>query len=458
MARITHLPAPAKPVTTNKTVVVGGGLAGLAAATYLARGGADVVLLERSPEIGGRAISDVHDGFFLNRGVHALYSGGPASAVLRELGVRYASGVPKDVFALDGRVLHRFPASLPNLVRTDLLGAADKLALLGIFVRLGLTRPSTLASRSIADWIASATRRPRLRQLLEAIARPYVYSAALDLVSADLFVAKLQQSMKAPIHYLDGGWQTLVNRLAAAAERAGVRMRTSASVSSVQAAGGLVRGVRLHDGTDLECDQLLLAIPPEDALRLLTPGAAPRLRHVLDQAVAAHVACLDLALAPARLERPSIPYPVVFELKGPRFMSVQSRYARVAPADGAVVHVMKLLDPRRHSDAHADRAELEDFLDRLLPGWQTAAVDRRFLPHMSASGVLPLARTGGLTGRAPARSEDLANVYFAGDWVGPRGFQIDASLGSARACARLMATARAHRPWPSAEPASLAAA
>jgi hypothetical protein len=36
---------------------------------------------------------------------------------------------------------------------------------------------------------------------------------------------------------------------------------------------------------------------------------------------------------------------------------------------------------------------------------------------------------------------DLANVYFAGDWIGPDGYLADAALGSAREAARLaMAT------------------
>jgi len=43
---------------------------------------------------------------------------------------------------------------------------------------------------------------------------------------------------------------------------------------------------------------------------------------------------------------------------------------------------------------------------------------------------------GGLAGRPAGTSADVPNVYFAGDWVGPRGFLIDASLASAREAAR----------------------
>src|SRR5690242_16262570 len=92
----------------HHTIVVGGGLAGLAAATYLARAGARVTVLEKSPSLGGRAASDVPQGFALNRGAHALYTGGPASSVLRELDIRYSAGVPSHVFTRDRHGLNTF--------------------------------------------------------------------------------------------------------------------------------------------------------------------------------------------------------------------------------------------------------------------------------------------------------------------------------------------------------------
>lgn len=68
-------------------IVIGGGLGGLAAAAYLARGGRRVAILERSKRIGGRATTRQEQGFHLNLGAHALYRCGPAEAALAELGV-----------------------------------------------------------------------------------------------------------------------------------------------------------------------------------------------------------------------------------------------------------------------------------------------------------------------------------------------------------------------------------
>ena len=67
--------------------VVGGGVAGLAAATYLARAGKEVHLIEQSHSLGGRAQTKQHEGFSLNMGPHALYRGARGIEVLRELGI-----------------------------------------------------------------------------------------------------------------------------------------------------------------------------------------------------------------------------------------------------------------------------------------------------------------------------------------------------------------------------------
>ena len=419
-------------------IVVGGGLAGLATACYLARGGRSVTLLEKASSVGGRAVTDTPHGYALNRGVHALYSGGPASDVLRELHVGYTSGTPKRIFALDGRGLHRFPTTLLDFVRTTLLDTAEVTEIAGIFVRLVTLQPNSLGQESCADWIDRVARRARVRQLLTALARVYMYSSALDIVSADAFVERLKQTVSHPIHYVDGGWQTLVDGLRQAAVSSGVQLVTSAAVESVSVSGGSARGVRLADGTELECSEVVLAVMPRDALHLV---GSP-LQHVLADSVPAQVACLDVALE--RLPAPA--HPVVFDLERPLFATVQSEFARLAPNGGAVIHAFKQLDPRQPGDPHQDVADLEAFMDWLQPGWQQLVVERRVLPRMIAAGVLPLASRGGLRGRATYRLGDIANLSFVGDWVGPRGFLADASLDSAREVAR-----RILEKWPGEE-------
>lgn len=61
-------------------VVVGAGLAGLAAARELQARGVDALVLERSDGVGGRVRTDAVDGFLLDRGFQVLLAGYPEAA------------------------------------------------------------------------------------------------------------------------------------------------------------------------------------------------------------------------------------------------------------------------------------------------------------------------------------------------------------------------------------------
>jgi phytoene dehydrogenase-like protein len=415
-------------------VVIGGGMAGLTAACYLARAGAGVTLFEKAPYLGGRAATREVDGFLFNRGGHALYTGGAASRVFEELGITYSHGIPKDTFVLQGGKLSSFPADPLGLLRTDVLDAGDKLALVRLFVALGAAKSRALAKTSIQELFGLKIRRPQLRRLMMALARTFVYSTALDLVSAELFVEKFQRSLRYPVHYVDGGWRTLVDELRAAAERTGARIVSDAHVEGVELGDGHARGVRLRDGSLVQTSAVVVTTGPRDAANLVEAGEHPAMRRIVDGLTPSRIACLDVAL-----ERLPVPdCPVVQDLDGPRFMSAQSVYSRVAPEGSALIIAFKQLDPRHPGDPREDERDLEDLLDAAQPGWRGVLVRRQYLPRIEAVGTLPTAREGGFAGRPGSRVPGLDNLYLAGDWVGPEGFLLDASMASAKRAAQLM--------------------
>lgn len=422
-------------IARSDVVVVGGGMAGLTAASYLARGGAKVTLFEKAPDLGGRAATRETDGFLFNRGGHALYTGGAASRIFKDLGISYGHGVAKDTFVLHGGEPRPFPADPLGLLRTDVLDAGDKLALLRFFVALGTTRPRALAKISVQEWLDLKVRRPRLRRLITAFARTFVYTTALDLVSAELFVEKFQRLLKHPVHYVDGGWRVLVNGLRGAAERNGARIVGDTRVEGVELDDGRARGVRLRDGSLVQAGAVVVATGPRDAVGLIDGGNHPAMRRIVDGLVPVRTACLDVALS--RL--PVSNRPVVQDLDAPRFTSAQSVYTpRVAPAGGALVISFKQLDPRHPGDPREDERDLEDLLDTAQPGWRDVLVRRQYLPRIESAGALPTARDGGFAGRPGPRVPGIADLYLAGDWVGPEGFLVDASMASARRAAQLV--------------------
>ncbi len=420
-------------VKQTDIVIVGGGLAGLSAACYLARAGVGVTVFEKSAELGGRAASQVQDGYIFNRGIHALYTGGAASEVLRELGIAYNGHRPQDIYVLRAGKLALAPVGLLTLLRTTALSFADKLELMGIFARIPTLKPEALRGISVEEWLERTARRPHVREVLAANARTFVYSSALDLVSAEVFIKKTQLALKHPVLYIDGGWQVLVDGLRAAAEQAGAHIVPGTRVEAVDHRDGRVVGVRLRDGETVRASAVILATSPRDALKLVDGGNYQPLREIVEALLPAHLACLDVALS--RLPEPG--YPIVQDLDGPRFLSTQSVYAQIAPQGGALIHTFKQLDPRHLSDPREDERDLENLLDTVQPGWRDVLVRRVYLPHIEAVGMLPTIHSNGYAGRPGPQVPGLSNLYLAGDWIG-EGFLSDPSFDSARQVAQLV--------------------
>ncbi len=415
-------------------VVVGGGLAGLAVATYLARAGRKVTLFEKSSHIGGRAITQERGGFYFNLGAHALHADSQATKVLNELGVRYSGGKPGPIWAVQDDKLHLFPSGPLSLLRTSLLDPASKWEVGRLLFALQSMKPEDVVGVSLNEWIGKATSNPQVRRFLEASARVLTYTNAPDLLSAGLFAEQVRMASKGGVIYLDGGWQTLVDGLGRAARQAGVEIATGSKVEAVEHGPQGVTGVRLQDGRTYGVGAVVIAASPGVASSLVDNGENQVLSDWARQSVSAQFACLDVALR--RLPHPE--HPVVVGVDRPLFFSAQSLYSKVAPAGAALAYSVKYLDPSAQSDPQADRQELEGWLDLLQPGWRGEIVEQRFLPRMVVSNAIVEARRGGTTGRPGPAVTNIDNLYVAGDWVGSKGMLLSASLASARLAAQMI--------------------
>ena len=56
---------------SHDAIVVGGGIAGLTAAAFLAKAGRSVLLCEKEPAVGGLINTFERDGFFFDGGIRA---------------------------------------------------------------------------------------------------------------------------------------------------------------------------------------------------------------------------------------------------------------------------------------------------------------------------------------------------------------------------------------------------
>lgn len=415
-------------VTRDRVVVVGGGLGGLVAATLAARGGADVLLLEKARSWGGRARSDRRGEAWLNLGPHALYDG-EARRVLGDLGIHPRGGVAPargSLGMIDGRLV-TLPAGPISLLMTSLFSPSEKLTTARLLGRLQAGAPAGAHGTTLADWLDAQDLPRPVRLLVEAVVRVSSYSHAPDRADAGAALDQLALGARG-VRYLDGGWRTIVDGLLDAADRAGVRRRQG-HVRAVAVEDGRAVGVDLDDGTRLGADVVVLAVGPHEAARLV-PGSAT-LAGAAAAAQPVLASCLDLVVE--ELPRPAAR--LCLGLDRPLYFSVHSAVADLVAPPAAVVHVARYLAPGEEVVA-ATRGELETFAETVQPGLLARVRDARYLPRMTVSNAL--VTPGGLAARPSPRVADVGGLFVAGDWVGARGQLADAAVASAEECAMLV--------------------
>ncbi len=387
-------------VTTSRTaIVVGGGPAGLLAAARLAEGGVATTLLEAGTGLGGRAASARREGLDLNQGPHALYVGGPAMRELRALGIdppRWNPTSPRSVLVRGGRPRRRPGGSLA-LTRW-LLGVARR-------------RPEELAGLSVAEWLRRDLRSERARAVAEALVRVTTFVADHESLGADVAAAQVRLGLFPGVRYLRGGWQSLVDALAARAGRDGATLRTRAAVRAIEREGD-GWAVAL-DGETLHADVLVVAAGGPAAVAGLLGERSPAA-----PGPAAEVSVLDLGLE----SLPRADRRFALGIDEPSYLS---RHSAPDHRGGELLSLAGY--------AGQPRAELEAMADAVQPGWRERVTLQRFLPRMVAVSAIPGPAGGGLAGRPRvARGEGL---FLAGDWIGPEGWLLDAALSSGAAAA-----------------------
>jgi glycine/D-amino acid oxidase-like deaminating enzyme len=379
-------------------VVVGGGLAGLTAANALAAEGRHkVMLLEKSAQLGGRAITRQDRGYFLNLGAHALHANGVAARTLRAWCVPI-SGKPPDTssssFLVRNGRMHPLVFTIRGLLTTRLFSAGEKLQA-GRVLRQLSNGPAN-ESESIEEWIEQRTPSTRVREFVAMLVRVSTYSADLSVLSARPALKQFRSATNGGVLYLDGGWQTVVAGLEQRARQLGVEIRPGEPVETLG---------------QIEADGIVLAVPPAAVERIIG-RRLPAMNPV-------RVACLDLGLRTL----PRFAARVALGIDQPLYLSVHSTVARLAPEGGAVVHACKYLDSR--ADAASDRLQLEQFVDFAIPDWREQSEVVRFLPEMTVTPAVSSPQ-----GRPAIDELGIPGVVVAGDWVAGEGMLADAAVAT----------------------------
>lgn len=407
----------------NSIVIVGGGLTGLAAAVSAAQRGAEVFVAERTAELGGRGRSEVEDGYVLNLGPHALFP--RAQELLAQLGVDARGEVPSNQgFTLRiGERLHPMPTGPLSILSNDALSFSGKWALTRLLGQVMVGRgQARFDGKSVDEWLEGAP--SDARGIMEAFIRLTTYTHGPERMSAGAAMRQLGGGLD--VRYLHDGWQQLVDALVTRARALGVEIRTRASVEALDVENGALRAVRI-DGERLPCRAMIVTLSPKASVSLLAEHASTELVRFAEQATPVRAACLDVALRSLPRSSPTL----ILGVERPTYFSIHSRTAKLAPDEGAVIHVSRYLAPEEKVDPAALRADMEAELDQVQPGWREVLVQARFSPALRVSNALVEASRGGLAGRPPVHGSGVDGVMLAGDWVGARGMLFDAALESA---------------------------
>lgn len=270
--------------------VVGGGLAGVAAALDLAEAGARVTLLERRAKLGGLTWSFRRNGRWFDNGQHVFLRCCSAyRGFLDRIGasgmVTLQDRLSVPVLAPGGRRAtisrSRLPAPLHlagSLARYGHLGVADRLRL--VRAALGLRRldpaDPALDDAAFAAWLHDHGQRPvAVERLWNLIALPTINVDA-DEASLALAAMVFKTGLLDAADAGDIGWSKVPlgelhgERAGAALTRAGVEVRLAAAVEAIEPDGG--RQVVSAGEFQVEADAVVVATPPPVADALIGGG------------------------------------------------------------------------------------------------------------------------------------------------------------------------------------------
>ncbi len=451
----------------HDVIVIGAGAAGLCAAAVLAKEGKKVLVLERSPFLGGRGMATNDEGYQLNLGAHLLEdSGSGMTKIMAHVGKELVHGeVSKEMPVWEhgkwGSIRDRYSGNKDELKKV-----------IKALTETTYEELDRWDARPMREWLHQYTHDQGTIDLFEFITvlecmteEWYDHSA-----SDNLYVRKMHFEEKHTAAYSfwpEGGWDKMFVDLRDAIEEHGGEVRLGTSVSRVVIENGQLKGVGLprknrilpneifHDDIE-EADAVISTVPIWHVLQLVAEGHLPdwyveQIKYIAqDQwriawagfyiATEEPVTLLDRKELCTWLHSPKAGLP--------GFFFEQTGMDPSSAPEGKFLYTMGgILDFKRAHDQVYVKQKFDEFeqdVEEMWPGLKNRVFIRRHFVRDPSFGVI---QKPGLVGqfRPHYRAPNIDGLYFASETFLSRGIGVDRAARAGLTCAEDIL---GYRLWP----------
>lgn len=435
-------------MSTPPVIIVGGGLAGLAAAVGLASQGIACRLLELRQQLGGRASSfvDPETGEVLDNCQHVSMGCctnlahfcetiGAGHCFQRETELTFIGPTGRSTIMRASPLpapLHLFP----SLASLHWMSWGERLQLLRGLSKLLRTPTEKLRGHRLSDWLDQAGQSERVRSGFWHLVLVSALSETLDRIDA-AYARKV---------LLDGfarnrsGWEVLIptvsltdlyDRFAANwLTSHGVSIERSSGVESIHYEGERVTHLTTRARETIEVQELIAAVPPYRLVPLLNhegPGAAGAVNFWsrLESLETAPIASVHLWF-----DRPltELRHAVLVDRLGQWMFnrSLDSQVANPPPQPlsheerrgrGNSWYCQVVISASRDVEALGNEATINTVADELRAIWPDAHDANLLRGRVVVERRAVFSVTPGIDAIRPAQQSPIPNLQLAGDWT-----------------------------------------
>ena len=412
-------------------VVIGGGLAGLAASIALADHGIHVSLLEKNPRLGGRATSyRLPTGEYIDNCQHVtLRCCTNLEDFYRRIGVADRIHYYDRLVFSDSKRRRagikpsRLPAPFhlaPSFAAFPLLTIKDKWSIARAMLRILRSggSPRLPGGMTMLEWLRRAKQTPAAIDRFWRVVLVSALNEDLDRTDAHYGILVFWKAfLSNPAAFGIGVPAVPLAELYASCseriERKGGQVRTRCAAGEVCVSNGDATGVRLEDGSEVAADYFVVAVPFDRLLKL----APPEIRSTEAFANLANLCASPITGVHMWFDRPVMSEPFLTSVD----QTIQWVFNKAAlgGADGEQIgQYLQIVISASHGLSDRSQQEIIDICRRelcdLFPAAEEAVLVRAVVIREGAATFSP---APGCDRWRPSQKTPIRNLFLAGDWT-----------------------------------------